>query len=74
MKIFLTGSTGYVGGYVLDSLLKDGYTVKCLVRKGSEEKLKGKKVEIKFSWELIVIIFGLIFIFGFLFFIQSKAT
>ena len=35
---------------------------------------KGKKVEIKFSWELIVIIFGLIFIFGFLFFILSKAT
>ena len=35
---------------------------------------KGKKVEIKFSWELIVIIFGLIFIFGFLFLILSKAT
>ena len=46
MKIFLTGSTGYVGGYVLESLLKDGYIVKCLVRKCSEEKLKGKKVEI----------------------------
>ena len=35
---------------------------------------EGEKVEIKFGWELIVIIFGLIFMFGFLFFILSKAT
>ncbi len=32
MHIFLTGATGFVGSYVLDALLEQGHTVRCLVR------------------------------------------
>src|SRR5262245_35240701 len=32
MRIFLTGATGYVGGAVLDALLRGGHTVTALVR------------------------------------------
>jgi nucleoside-diphosphate-sugar epimerase len=32
MRIFLTGGTGYVGGAVLDALLRGGHTVDALVR------------------------------------------
>lgn len=32
MKVFLTGGTGFVGGYVLKELLKAGHSVRCLVR------------------------------------------
>lgn len=39
MKIFLTGSTGFVGKQLLKELLENKYRVKCLVRKGSEHKL-----------------------------------
>ncbi len=38
MKIFLTGATGYVGGFILDELLKQGHTVRCLVRSKDDEK------------------------------------
>ena len=43
MKVFLTGSTGYVGNYVLKRLIDHGYGVKCLVRKGSERKIRIKQ-------------------------------
>ncbi len=33
MKVFLTGASGFVGGYVLGELLRAGHTVRCLVRK-----------------------------------------
>ncbi len=48
MKIFLTGASGYVGNYILRDLVKAGYEVNCLIRKGSEKKLrmKGKKIKI----------------------------
>ncbi len=39
MKIFLTGVTGYVGRQVVRDLVKAGYAVVALVRKGSEPKL-----------------------------------
>jgi uncharacterized protein YbjT (DUF2867 family) len=33
MTVFLTGSTGYVGGFVLRELINAGHRVRCLVRK-----------------------------------------
>lgn len=43
MKVFLTGATGYVGNYVIKALIEHGYDVKCLVRKGSEGKIREKE-------------------------------
>ena len=34
MTVLLTGATGYVGGYVLDALLRHGHAVRALVRDG----------------------------------------
>jgi uncharacterized protein YbjT (DUF2867 family) len=39
MRIFLTGSTGFVGKEVLKQLLAAGHIVRCLVRLGSEKKI-----------------------------------
>jgi len=39
MHVFLTGSTGYVGGHLLHHLLAAGLEVSALVRPGSEAKL-----------------------------------
>ncbi|MBF0635210.1 MAG: complex I NDUFA9 subunit family protein [Nitrospinae bacterium] len=39
MKVFVTGGTGFVGSYVLQSLRNAGHDVRVLVRKGSERKL-----------------------------------
>lgn len=32
MHVFLTGATGFVGSYILDELLAQGHTVRCLMR------------------------------------------
>jgi NADH dehydrogenase len=40
MKVFVTGSTGFVGNHVLHTLLDRGHQVRALVRPGSEYKLK----------------------------------
>lgn len=39
MRIFITGSTGFVGSEILKRLVQSGHQVRCLVRKGSEQKL-----------------------------------
>ena len=39
MKVFVTGGTGYIGSRLIPLLVKRGYNVKALVRKGSENKL-----------------------------------
>lgn len=43
MKIFLTGSTGFVGKRILRDLLENKYQVRCLTRKGSEHKISHDK-------------------------------
>ena len=41
MKIFVTGGTGFTGGYLVSQLVKEGHDVSVLVRKSSNtEKLK----------------------------------
>ncbi len=39
MKIFLTGGTGFVGRKILRNLIRKDYSLRCLVRDGSESKL-----------------------------------
>lgn len=39
MRIFLTGATGFIGNHVLKALRDRGYSVTCLIRKGSKDKL-----------------------------------
>src|SRR3989304_10198761 len=43
MKIFLTGGTGFVGKRILHDLLENKYQVRCLTRKGSEQKISQYK-------------------------------
>ena len=37
--VFITGGTGYIGTRLIKALLKDNFSIKGLVRKGSENKL-----------------------------------
>ena len=46
MQIFMTGATGYVGGHVLQHLLKKGHTVRCVVRNRSALKINVPQVEV----------------------------
>lgn len=43
MKVFLTGSTGFVGKQILHDLLAKRYQVRCIVRQGSEQKIAHHK-------------------------------
>jgi NADH dehydrogenase len=43
MKIFLTGSTGFVGKQILQDLINHNHQVRCLVRQGSERKITQHK-------------------------------
>ncbi|MEJ2199950.1 MAG: complex I NDUFA9 subunit family protein [Desulfuromonadaceae bacterium] len=50
MRVFLTGSTGFVGREILSQLLGAGHIVRCLVRPGSEKKLpQHPQIEIRFG-------------------------
>lgn len=46
MRVFLTGSTGFVGWHLLDALVARGDEVRCLAREGSAHLLTGRPVEI----------------------------
>ena len=41
MRVAIIGGTGFVGGYLVEALVKAGHDVACLVRPGSEDKLRG---------------------------------
>lgn len=46
MKVLVTGSTGFIGGNLARELVKQGYEVRTLVRRGSNIKyLQGLKIE-----------------------------
>lgn len=50
MKVFVTGGTGFVGNYVVETLLEEGYKVRVLVRPGSEKRLRAApKVEVVYG-------------------------
>ncbi len=40
MKVAVIGGTGFVGGYLVDALVRSGHDVSVLVRPGSEDKLR----------------------------------
>ena len=44
MKVFITGGTGFVGGHLINKLLKQGHHVACYVREGSRIDRLDKKV------------------------------
>lgn len=50
MKIYLTGSTGYVGSFLSEKIVEAGHELTCLVRKGSEHKLEHLKAKVQFSY------------------------
>lgn len=46
MHIFLTGATGFVGSYILRELVRQGHTVRCLLRDTSEKfAVESDKIE-----------------------------
>ncbi len=50
MKVLVTGGTGFVGGHLVEHLVKEGFEVAVLARKSSRlENLKRLKVEIVFG-------------------------
>lgn len=49
-EIFLTGATGFVGRYLVPALIRDGHTVRCLVRSAERAKpLRALGCEILFG-------------------------
>ncbi|MCB0279166.1 MAG: NAD-dependent epimerase/dehydratase family protein, partial [Calditrichaeota bacterium] len=47
---FVTGANGFVGSHLVDRLLAENYSVKCLVRKSSNLRwLDGKDVELVYG-------------------------
>ncbi len=47
MKVLVTGATGFIGGNLARELVKQGYQVRALVRKGSNLKsLQGLNMEL----------------------------
>ena len=46
MNVLLTGATGFVGGYVLDALLRHGHEVRALVHSGGDGLAARENVEV----------------------------
>ena len=46
MKVAVFGGTGYVGSYIVEELVNQGFTPRLLVRNGSEKIMKPRKCEI----------------------------
>lgn len=50
MKTFVTGATGFIGSHLVDSLLKKGFEVTCLVRESSSLRyLEGLNVKLVYG-------------------------
>lgn len=41
MHVFLTGATGFIGGYILRELIQQGHTARCLVRDADDRLAEG---------------------------------
>ena len=41
MHVFLTGGTGFIGGYVLRELIRQGHTARCLIRDADDRLAEG---------------------------------
>jgi uncharacterized protein YbjT (DUF2867 family) len=52
--VFVTGGTGFVGRSVIQALRSDGYTVRCLVRRGSERDLRGLEAIERVEGDILV--------------------
>lgn len=52
MRVAIVGGTGFVGGYLIEALVKAGHEVACLVRPGSENKLRGESSVTRVPGEL----------------------
>ena len=50
MMIFIAGASGFVGGHLIDALLKNGYKLRCLARSEKAEKALREKA-LMFSQE-----------------------
>ena len=52
--IFIAGASGFVGGHLIDALLKNGYKLRCLARSEKAEKaLREKGIDV-FSGDITV--------------------
>jgi len=49
-KVLVTGATGFTGGHLCETLIKNGYDVTALVRTGSIDKIKKRFGESKISY------------------------
>ena len=53
-RVFVTGATGFVGRVVIHALRAHGYTVRCLVRRGSERELRGLEAIERVEGDILV--------------------
>jgi nucleoside-diphosphate-sugar epimerase len=50
MKVLITGSNGFIGSFLVEKLVREGYQVRCLIRRTSNIRwLQGKNVELHYG-------------------------